>query len=204
MWASAGGARHQELAARLLAWAAEEPPDEDELSPADLLVGAGEQLALGDDHAGALDAFQAAADRPERTHPDARGFVVRALVDLGRIAEAQDVSEQLRRSRPEHAVTYAYVGEVWEEAGELDRAHRWFTRGLLLAERTRDHTSYALLLISRLRVRESLGFPPDRDDEIAAAMIRESLARSAAADERRDTPRAVISNSAEHTTIDLF
>ena len=106
--------------------------ERDEMPVADLLVGAGERFALADEHASALDAYQRAAERPETTSPDARGYVVQALLDLGRTKEAEQVSAELRRNRPATAVTYHLVGEAWEAAGKLNEANRWLTRGVLL------------------------------------------------------------------------
>ena len=78
---AAGTGDHRDLARQMLAWA-EHPHERDEVPVADLLVSAGEQFALADEHANALDAYQRAAERPETTSPDARGFVVQALLDL--------------------------------------------------------------------------------------------------------------------------
>lgn len=191
---AAGAAGHRELARQLLAWA-QHPQERDEVTVADLLVCAGEQFALLEDHASALDAYLAAAEAEVATSPDARGFVVQALLDLGRRSEAEQASEELRRSRPVTAVTYHLVGEAWESAGELDKANRWLTRGVLLAESQGAQMDWAMLLIGRLRVRRALGFPPDAYDEAALQMVEESSAERA---------RAVATREGEHAVIDLF
>lgn len=170
-----GEAGHRKLAANLLGWAAE-PIEGDEVPVAYLLLEAGEQLDLAGDAEAALEAYRASAARPETTVPDARAFVVHTLVGLGRVEEAEELSEQLRRSRPADAQTYELVGETWEAAGELDRANRWFTRGLMLAEEQQERGTFAVLLISRRRVRRAIGFPPDGYDEAAEDLMMEALA----------------------------
>ena len=53
------------------------------------------------------------------TSPNARGFMVQALLDLGHTREAEQVSEGLRRGRPATPETYHLVGEAWEAVGDL-------------------------------------------------------------------------------------
>lgn len=202
---------HRELAAELLAFA-EQPDDEDELSPADLLVGVGEQLSLAGEPVEALGYYQRAAECEMPTRPDARAFVVRALLDLDRTEEAEELSEQLRRSRPPIAETYLFMGEVWELAGELDRANRWLTRGALLAQSQGSRSEWSMLVLGRYRVRRALGFPPDDFDQAAASILAESRARYAqsmaeqagGAGDRGKVPQAVVSQEGDRTVIDLF
>lgn len=208
---AAGTGGHRDLARQMLDWA-EHPHERDEVPVVDLLVGAGEQFALAEEHASALDAYQRAAEREEATSPDARGFVVQALLDLDRTTEAEQASTQLRRSRPATAMTYHLVGEAWEAAGRLDEANRWLTRGVLLAEEQDAQMDWATLLIGRLRVRRALGFPPDDYDEAALQIVAESRAELAndaqdlAEEEALDLlpTRAVLSREGERAVIDLF
>ena len=205
---AAGAVGHRQLAAQLLAWV-EHPQDRDEVSTADLLVGAGEQFALAGDHARALDAYRAAGECEVATCPEARGFMVRALLDLGRAREAEQVSEELRRSRPAAPATYHLVGEAWEEAGDLDRANRWLTRGVLLAESQADPMAWAMLLLGRLRVRRAVGFPPDDHDQMALDVLQDSLADHGLPVDGEDvtdpaTPYAVVTRQVERTVLDLF
>lgn len=205
--ASAAGAEgHRQLAAQLLAWA-EHPHERDEVSTADLLVSAGEQFALAKDHARALDAYRAGAAGEVATSPDPRGFMVQALLDLGRTREAQELSEELRRTRPATPETYHLVGEAWEAAGDLDSANRWLTRGVLLAESQGDQMAWAMLLLGRLRVRRALGFPPDDYDQAALDIVQDSIGDDAAEedDDAAPTPtHAVVTRQGEHTVLDLF
>lgn len=60
----------RERAAVVVVWA-EHPHERDEVTVADLLVGAGEQFALAGDHDSALEAYTRAAGRPCRSWPRA-------------------------------------------------------------------------------------------------------------------------------------
>lgn len=128
---AAGAGGHRDLARQMLAWA-DHPHERDEVPVADLLVGAGEQFALAEEYASALEAYLRAAERPEVTSPDARGFVVQALLDLGRTSEAEQAAEELRRSRPNTAATYHLVRPrpvlTAFAAGRTDAALRWRCR----------------------------------------------------------------------------
>ncbi len=168
--ASTGAVTHHRVAAQLVAWATH-PHDRDEVSVADLWVEAGEQFALAGEHTQALDAYQRAAGCAVATSPDARGFVIKALLDLGRTDQAQEASDLLRRARPATAVTYHLVGETWEAVGDLNQANQWLTRGVILAQHHDDLPDMALLLVARLRVREALGFPPDDYDQDAMDLM---------------------------------
>lgn len=202
--ASTGATGHRQLAMQLLAWA-ERPHEQDEFSIADLLVSAGEHFALAQDHASALEAYTRAFESEVPTSPDARGFMIHALLDLGRTHEAEELSEQLRRSRPATAVTYHLVGETWEGAGDLDRANRWLTRGVLLAEQQGAQMEWAMLLIGRLWVRQTLGFPPDDYNEAALQILHDSNAgRLREAEDDPSPTHAVISKQRHHSVIDLF
>lgn len=168
--ASMGAVSHHQVANQLVAWA-QHPHDQDEVSVADLWVEAGEQFALADEHTQALDAYQRAVGCAVATSPDARGYVIKALLELGRTGQAQEASDLLRRARPATAVTYHLVGETWEAVGDLNQANQWLTRGVILAEHRGDLAAVGLLLIARFRVREALGFPPDDYDETAMDIL---------------------------------
>ena len=67
---------------------------------------------------------------------------------------------------------YLFIGEDYQIAGDLAEANRWLNLGLhrLLAAASDGAEGLsgfqpALLLGSRRRVRQELGFPPDEFDE---------------------------------------
>ena len=102
------------------------------------------------------------------TTPDARTLLHAALLDAGRRDEAQQVAEEFRRSRPRIA-DFADMAENFEMAGDLAQSHRWVAMGVGRVELAGDeeHTSdfdLEMLLTTRRRVREALGFPPDELD----------------------------------------
>lgn len=201
---TAGITGHRQLASQLLAWA-EHPHERDEVSSADLLVSAGEQFALAEDHAGALEAYRCALECGVATSPDARGFMVQALLDQGHTREAEELSEELRRARPATTETYHLVGEAWEAAGDLDRANRWLIRGVMLAERQGAQIDWAMLLLGRLRVRRALGFPPDDYDEAALQILVNNAERFREADDvDPQLTQAVVTRQGDHTVLDLF
>lgn len=90
---------------------------------------------------------------------------------LGRLEQAHELCDQLRRARPTSPTTYHLVGEAWEKTGDLNQANQWLTRGALLAEHQRAPRAIALLLIARLRVRNALGLPPDDYDNTAVNVL---------------------------------
>jgi len=114
--------------------------------------------------------------------------MVQALLDLGHTREAEQVSEELRRGQPATPETYHLVGEAWEAVGDLDRANRWLTRGVMLAESQADPVAWAMLLLGRLRVRRAVGFPPDEHDEMAVEILQESLADHGVPQEGKISP----------------
>jgi hypothetical protein len=135
--------------------------------------------------------------------------MVQALLDLGHTREAEQVSEELRRVRPAAPETYLLVGEAWEAVGDLDRATRWLTRGVLLAESQADPTAWAMLLLGRLRVRGAVGFPPDDYDQMALDVLQDRLADHGVPEDGEDftdpaTPYAFVTREGDRTVLDLF
>lgn len=186
--ASVGAMSHHHVATLLLAWA-KDPQEQDELSVAELLVNAGEQFALANEHVHALRAYRRASQCEAPTSPDARGFMIGALLHLGHTQEAEELSAQLRRARPGTAVTYHLVGEAWEAAGDLNRANHWLTRGVILAEQQGARGQWAMLLLARWRVRDALGLPADDYDEAALHILQENNADHLRQDQGADPAR---------------
>lgn len=108
-----------ELASRLIDWADEwDPSQDDGASPAALLSEAGQILEILGDHVGALAAYRRAASAIGVVDPDVRGFLHRALVSVGDLPEAQLLAEEIRRSAPSDLGVYAMVGENYEKQGD--------------------------------------------------------------------------------------
>ena len=169
---------HREAAADLLAWASEPHPDDDpEASRAELLVSAAEQLSMAGDREPALGVLREAVATGEPVNPDVRAFLINGLLECGRGDEADKVADDLRHERPENVMVHDLVGTAYERAGRLDVALRWFTMGVLRAVSWGDDVddldglNALMLMSSRYRVRQAMGFPPDEFDEIAADVL---------------------------------
>lgn len=150
------------------AWAADPHPD-DEVSGATLLVSAGEALGFAEDFEGALELFERAIRDGGAVWPDARCYRVGALLNLGRHDEADAATTELMRSRPRDPFVYQYVGQQYEFVDRLDEANRWMTAGVVRLLRTEDAAapSVLMLMASRRRVRQKIGFDEDEFDVLA-------------------------------------
>ena len=160
--------RHTKAASTYEAWAAE-PHPEDEVTVGRLLVAAGEQWGLAGEPERALQLFRRAVATNDEVEPDVRCYLIDALLEAGQRDEADKLAEELRRSRPDNPDAYLFVGEAYEEAGDLGASLRWFTSGMLKAMKDEavDEVDVVLLMRARRRVREGMGFPPDEYDELA-------------------------------------
>lgn len=168
-----GPEAHREAAADFQAWANEpHPDDEPEASRAELLVSAAAQLSMAGDHEPALGLLREAAASGEHVSPDIRAYLINGLLECGLGEEADKVADDLRRERPADVMVHDLVGTAYERADRLDVALRWFTSGTLRAARADDDDvddfDTFLLMASRYRVRQKMGFPPDDLDEVAA------------------------------------
>lgn len=163
---------HRAAAEHLVTLAQEMHPD-DEVSTGDLLVAAGGQFRFADDPQRALDVLWRAYESGDWDDPDPRAAIVDVLLEQDEHATAQEVSEQVRRSRPHDASTYLYLGELWDDAGETKRGLGWFTRGIMLAEREgrADHELH-MLCLGRWRIRQREGQEPDEYDKVALEFQR--------------------------------
>ena len=160
---------HRAAARDYEAWAADPHPD-DEVGVAALLVSAGEQLALAGDDEGALSLYQRAVADGGLVSPDARCFVMGALLDLGRHDDADALASALLKSRPRDPFVYLFVGEGYQSVGRLDDANRWMTSGVFRLWRAEDvpEDLVVMLMRSRRRVRQAIGFDEDEYDVVAA------------------------------------
>lgn len=167
---------HRAAAGQLVAWAAE-PHPEDALTPAALLVRAGEHLTAAGDPAGAVVQFRRAVAAGQHVPPDVRCYLHGGLLEAGDVDGARRVADELRRERPVDGDVYLFIGEAYELTGDLRQAHRWLTLG---AQRTltdvadgdfaaAEHASG--LLMARLRVRHALDLPLDEYDALVASAL---------------------------------
>lgn len=159
------GGEPARLAQQLEDWAADPHPDDVE-DAGFLLVQASEIWLRADDAGRAVDAARRAVGTGDDVAPDARCYLVDALLAADRSDEAAAVAGELRRSRGNDPFVLEFLGETYEERGHLTEAHRWFTMGLTAVERHGDpHDAGPVLLASRFRVRRALELPVDDYDE---------------------------------------
>jgi tetratricopeptide (TPR) repeat protein len=162
---------HSQAAATLLGWA-EEPHAQDAVPPAALLNAAAWHLQSAGMPEQVLDLHRRAVAAPGQVPPDARCYLHGALLTAGRIDEAQELAEEIRRSAPMDTDVYLFVAENYELAGNLEQAHRWLTMGAERIERTdredlpADGFGVFTLLRARRRVRDGLGQPVDALDDL--------------------------------------
>jgi Flp pilus assembly protein TadD len=169
--------QHRAAAEKLTAWVEEVRPDDQDVSPASLLVSAGEHLTEAGDLEGAVALFRRAVATGQTVPPDVRCYLHGGLLRLGDAEAARRIAEELRRERPVDGDVYLFLGENHELAGDLREAHRWLTMG---ARRTLDDVEdgddraaedAAGLLMARLRVRHALDLPLDEYDTLVASAL---------------------------------
>jgi hypothetical protein len=158
---------HRKAAATLAEWAREPNPD-DEVAPADLLSAAAWHLGQAGDTEASLALHRQAVTAGGTTEPDARCVLHAALLAAGRTDEAEQLADEVRRSRPALGVL-ADMAENFDLVGDLQEAHRWAAMGVSRLDLdsvadTEDHEVITLLNVRR-HVRQALGFPPDEWDE---------------------------------------
>lgn len=152
------------LAQQLEDWAADPHPDDVE-DAGTLFVQASEHWIGAGTPGRAVDAARRAVDTGDEVPPDTRCYLVDALLAAGRLDEADAVAGELRRAHGDDPLVLVFLGESYEEAGQLDQAHRWYTMGLTAAERHGDPSGVVpTLLAGRFRVRRELELPVDEYD----------------------------------------
>jgi len=154
----------------LIAWVSDpEYVLEEDVDPLRMLELAGEDLA----RLGEWEDAEKVAVLAEGIDPGGdRGAFVAALTRMEVAAAREDlevvreVADGLRRRRLRDDDTYLRIGELLEECGELTRAERWFTRGILMGEELgTDELDLRATRGGRWRVRRALGRPVDVMDE---------------------------------------
>jgi tetratricopeptide (TPR) repeat protein len=134
---------------------------------AEFHLRAGEQWMSADEPQRAADEFSAAIEDGGATFADPRVHLARALLDLGREAEAQTLLAALTADRD--AVTPRtcdLLAELFTEEGDLRRALDWATTGVERCIQLGDDAELQLLLRLRYRLRVDLGLPEDDYDHM--------------------------------------
>jgi tetratricopeptide (TPR) repeat protein len=176
--------QHRAAAEKLAAWAEDAHPDDQDVSPASLLVSAGEHLTEAGDLEGAVALFRRAVAAGQHVPPDVRCYLHGGLLRLGDVEAARQIGEELRRERPVDGDVYLFLGENHELAGDLREAHRWLTMGARRAVNDvedgddRAAEDAAGLLMARLRVRHALDLPLDEYDTLVASALLDGSASS--------------------------
>jgi hypothetical protein len=134
---------------------------------AEFHLRAGEQWMSADDAQRAADEFSAAIEDGGATFADPRVPLARALLDLGRDAEAQVMLTALTVGRD--AVTPRtcdLLAELFTEQGDLTGALDWATSGVERCIQLGDDAELQLLLRLRYRIRVDLGLDEDDYDHM--------------------------------------
>ena len=157
---------------------------------AEAFLRAGEQYLLADDPAAAVGGFRRAMMDGGPVFVDPRVPLARALFQLGRHAEGQALIDLLKTESPQDPRVCDLVAELLVERGDLRGALWWSTTGVEMclrpdappegrqdapgqddADVTRprdgdDESELRLLLSLRYRIRNDLGLPEDRYDQM--------------------------------------
>ena len=99
---------HRGAAAQLAAWAQEVHPEDDDVSPASLLANAGEQVSRIGNSDAALEMFRRAVAAEGHVPPDVRCYLHHGLLDVGDVAGARRLADELRRERPADGDVYLF------------------------------------------------------------------------------------------------
>jgi hypothetical protein len=181
---AAASGDHEAAARRMnrLAWAGTET---DSMPRSEAFLRAGEQWLLADDPAAAATGFRLALADGGPVFVDPRVPLARALFLLGKPAEAQSLLDQLKDEGLRDPRACDLVAELLVERSDLAGALDWATAGVELCLQRRSHggadapghdgdapgdddaeAELRLLLSLRYRIRNDLGLPEDRYDEL--------------------------------------
>jgi hypothetical protein len=154
------------------------------MARAEAFLRAGEQYLLADDPAAAVGGFRRAMADGGPVFVDPRVPLARALFQLDRPAEAQELITQLKAEQPTDPRVCDLVAELLVDRGDLPDALAWATAGVELClsrvgdgpaapgtvpaqpQGSDDESELRLLLSLRYRIRNDLGLPEDRYDEL--------------------------------------
>lgn len=141
-----------------------------EVSRAELLVRAGEQWEMAQEHERASAAYQRAIDDGGPTVIDARALQAGALFELDHVDAAYAQLERLRSEGPRNLPTVIHITESLQAHDDLQGAHTWATLGVRRF-RHQDVSPYVHdllleLLRARFRIRVDLGLAEDEYDRM--------------------------------------
>jgi hypothetical protein len=134
---------------------------------AEFHLRAGEQWMSADEPQRAVDEFSAAIEDGGATFADPRVLLARALIDLNRGDEAEELLSALTADRG--AVTPRtcdLLAELYTEEGNLQGALEWATIGVERCIQLGDDAELQLLLRLRYRIRVDLGMDEDDYDRM--------------------------------------
>jgi Tetratricopeptide repeat len=155
-----------------------------EMARAEAFLRAGEQYLMADDPTAAVSGFRRAMADGGPVFVDPRVPLARALFQLGRDAEAQELIARLKEEEPADPRVYDLVAELLVDRSDLAGALGWATTGVELCLRrtqpdgrpagpvpaqpqgSEDESELRLLLSLRYRIRNDLGLPEDSYDEM--------------------------------------
>jgi hypothetical protein len=128
---------------------------------------AGEQWMMADDAERAAHEFTAAIEDGGETFADARVYLIRALLALGRDTDAGELLSAVTAEQDKMTPrTCDLLAELFTEQGDLRGAHRWATAGVEQCFERGDDAELQLLLRLRYRIRVDLGLDEDDYDRI--------------------------------------
>ena len=136
---------------------------------------AGEQWMMADDSQRAADEFAAAIEDGGPTFADPRVYLARALLDLGRDTEAEQLLARLTDERDQVTPrTCDLLAELLTEQGDLRGALDWATVGVEQSIQRGDNVELRLLLRLRYRIRVDLGLDEDDYDRMLDGTPRQT------------------------------
>ena len=136
---------------------------------------AGEQWMMADDSQRAADEFAAASEDGGPTFADPRVYLARALLDLGRDTEAEQLLARLTDERDQVTPrTCDLLAELLTEQGDLRGALDWATAGVEQCIQRGDDVELPLLLRLRYRIRVDLGLDEDDYDRMLDGTPRQT------------------------------
>jgi hypothetical protein len=134
---------------------------------AEFHLRAGELWMSADDPQRAADEFTAAIADGGSTFADPRVLLARALLDLERQAEAQELIRGLTADREVVTPrTCDLLAELFTEEGDLQGALDWATTGVERCIQLEDDAELQLLLRLRYLIRVDLGLDEDDYDHM--------------------------------------